>query len=167
MLSDVKPKTLTECKVFYSSNRNKILIGRVIYSERHVPDAHLCIKYCMISDNCQSINYNSVTKVCQLNNATLPTLDDKGICSDKRVLVLPGSTHYACVIGFPEVGDPRQMWGLCKRLVQLPHLLWHYFSSNPHIDPWYLGHCSSIGNMLIWFTFQWTQWKPHRAMQGW
>ena len=77
MLSDVKPKTLTECKVFYSSNRNKILIGRVIYSERHVSDAHLCIKNCMISDNCQSINYNSVTKVCQLNNATLPTLDDK------------------------------------------------------------------------------------------
>ena len=37
---------------------------------------------------------------------------------------MPTKLH---VIGFPEGGTPWQMWGLCKCLVQLPHLMGHYF----------------------------------------
>ena len=35
----------------------------------------------------------------------------------------------------PRGGDPGLMWVLCKRLVQLPHLLRHYFYQIPRIVP--------------------------------
>ena len=53
------------------------------------------------------------------------------------------------VIGFPEGdgmggGGGGANAGLCKRVVQLPHLLGHYFPSNPPHCPRYLEHCNML-----------------------
>ncbi|KXJ08812.1 hypothetical protein AC249_AIPGENE11023 [Exaiptasia diaphana] len=59
-------------ELFYGNVQQSPPLARrhVIYKETSVDDLYLCMSYCEKNSLCKSINYNHMTRTCEMNNVT-------------------------------------------------------------------------------------------------
>ncbi|XP_048585757.1 WSC domain-containing protein ARB_07867 [Nematostella vectensis] len=70
--AEVKPPLQPGHEYMYTNPQGSAPLTRdhVIYTEKSVRDVNTCSQYCELMPDCQSINFNPVSMVCEMNNVT-------------------------------------------------------------------------------------------------
>ena len=89
MTTQISRAIYTNEAMFDDTQNNRCLAGNQIITAVVPPDVLSCLRICLMHRRCNSMNYNSLRRVCELPRGTLRNMNDR-----TRLRQNEGWVHY-------------------------------------------------------------------------